>query len=186
MPQQIRSLLVLALLALTGCATRIAVSSDHDPAFDFSGYQRFEWLAEKQQLTGDVRLDNPTLHQRIRSAIERELERRGYRKAESGGDFGVGYHLSLTQRHDVSTVQRHYGYGPEWQGRSGPTETVVTEWQEGTLVIDVVDWEADRLVWRGQAIGRVQESLTPVEREQRVIEAVQEMLAGFPPDKGAR
>jgi hypothetical protein len=175
------SFLAAAGLVLAACAS-VAVSTDYDPTFNFGPYRSFAWLQEQQPLTGDLRLDNPLLHQRLREAVERTLIARGYEKAAGAADFVVGYHLSLTQRYDVSTLQSHYGYGPGWNRVGyGPTDTVVTEYEEGTLVIDVVDRRADRLVWRGQAYGRVRESPTPEEREQRVNRVVESILADFPP-----
>ncbi len=175
------SCVVAAGLVLAACAS-VPVSTDYDPAFDFRPYRSFAWLEEKQPLTGDLRLDNPLLDQRLREAIERTLIARGYKKSGGAADFVVGYHLSLTQRYDVSTLQSHYGYGPGWNRVGyGPADTIVTEYEEGTLVIDVVDRAADRLVWRGQAYGRVRESTTPEEREQRVNRVVESILADFPP-----
>ncbi len=175
------SFIAAAGLVLAGCAS-VPVSTDYDPAFDFGPYRSFSWLEEKQPLTGDLRLDNPLLDQRLREAIERALIARGYKKSGGAADFVVGYHLSLTQRYDVSTLQSHYGYGPGWNRVGyGPADTIVTEYEEGTLVIDVVDRAADRLVWRGQAYGRVRESAAPEEREQRVNRVVESILADFPP-----
>jgi len=180
MPAAFRVLIPTLLLAL-GCAS-LPVETDYDPAFDFGGYQRFAWLAEKQPLTGDVRLDNPRLHERLRQAIQQTLTASGFDAEAGSADFRVGYHLSLQQRLDVTTLDSHYGYGP---GASrwgyGPPETVVREYDEGTLVIDVVDSRSDRLVWRGSAFGRMSESATPEERQDRARAAVAMILERFPP-----
>lgn len=177
------SMLIGTWLVLSACVD-VAVSTDYDPGFDFAPYRSFAWLQEKQPLTGDVRLDNPLLHQRVREAIERTLIARGYQKSSGRADFGIGYHLSLSQRYDVSSLQSHYGYGPGWNRVGyGPADTVVREYEEGTLVIDVVDGKADRLVWRGQASGRVRESQTPEQRRQRIDQAVESVLSRFPPGR---
>ena len=181
MQSLLRALVPAALLAL-GCAG-LPVETDYDPSFDFGGYRGFAWLTEKHPITGDVRLDNPLLHERLREAIQQTLTAAGFEQVEAGSaDFRVGYHLSLQRRLDVSTLNSHYGYGPganRWG--YGPPGTVVTEYEEGTLVIDVVDARSDRLVWRGSAYGRVRESSTPEERQQRVHRVVAGILERFPP-----
>ena len=181
MQSRFRALVPAALLAL-GCAS-LPIETDYDPAFDFGGYKRFAWLSEKSPITGDVRLDNPLLHERLRQAIQQTLTAAGFEQVEAGsGDFRVGYHLSLQQRLDVSTLDRHYGYGPaanRWG--YGPPETIVREYEEGTLVIDVVDARSDRLVWRGAAHGRMRESTTPEDRRQRAHQVVAAILERFPP-----
>ncbi len=178
----------IALFACaTGCAT-VAVSTDYDRSLDFGRYRTFAWLEEKQPLTGDVRLDNSLLHTRLREAVDEVLAAAGFEKTSSGKpDFRVGYHLSVEQRIDVSTLESHYGYGPGWNRVGyGPPTTVVTEYEQGTLLIDVVDTSEDRLVWRGSAEGRVRESATPEEREARMREVVASVLADFPPAPGNR
>ncbi len=181
MPSLLRVLLPAVLLAL-GCAS-LPIETDYDPSFDFGGYKGFAWLAEEQPITGDVRLDNPLLHERLRQAIQQTLAAAGFEQVDGGSaDFRVGYHLSLQQRLDVSTLNSHYGYGPganRWG--YGPPETVVREYEEGTLVIDVVDARSDRLVWRGSAYGRMRESATPEQRQQRAQEVVATILERFPP-----
>ncbi|MBW2416673.1 MAG: DUF4136 domain-containing protein [Deltaproteobacteria bacterium] len=177
--------LVPTLLLALGCAA-LPVETDYDPAFDFGGYKQFGWLTEKQPLTGDVRLDNPLLHERLREAIGQTLTAAGFEAVPSddlaSADFRVGYHLALQRRLDVTTLDSHYGYGPganRWG--HGPPETIVREYDEGTLVIDVVDSKSDRLVWRGSAYGRMSETATPEQRQERAHGVVATILELFPP-----
>ena len=48
----------------------------------------------------------------------------------------------------AATISAHYGYGWGWYG-SGRTNTYVNEWDEGTLLVDIVDAASNELVWRG-------------------------------------
>jgi hypothetical protein len=48
-------------------------------------------------------------------------------------------------------------------------------------VIDIVDAEAGRLVWRGSGSRRISTSPTPQKTTQRINEAVEAILARFPP-----
>jgi hypothetical protein len=170
----------LLLLALgLGCAT-YQVNVDYDQKKDFSGYRTFTWFPLRRPPTGDYRIDDPLLEQRIREAVERELAARGFRQVEDvTPDFFVAYHLSIEQKLDVYTVNRGY-YGAYGYYMGWP-ETEVRQYDEGTLVIDVADARDKEVVWRGLAVGRVRQQATPEQRTQAVNDAVAAILAKFPP-----
>ena len=178
-----RLALFLLAAALSACGAH--VHTDFDPQADFGAYRTWAWLAEKSTPTGDVRLDNPMLNERVQRAIAAELGARGYQKAEPArADLRVGYHLALQQKLDAYTIDHVYGYGPRWGGAMVVPETVVTTYEEGTLVIDLVDARRDRLAWRGWTSRRVEPPKDPEESEKRVREVVSQILAKFPPPVG--
>ncbi len=182
MPQTVLSLLTVFILA---CATTWNVNTDYDPAADFSAYKSFSWLPRPVEMTGEPRVDNPLLHTRVRYAVEQELASKGYQKLLEGTpDFYIGYHLSLATKLDARTVDTYYGYGPagRW-GRMGIPETRYFEYEEGTLILDVVDAKLEKLVWRAAGQRRIgEESTTPEESERRVREAVAQVLERLPPE----
>ena len=56
------------------------------------------------------------------------------------------------------------------------------EWDEGTLVLDVVDGKSSKLVWRASAQAEVStEPPPPEDRDETLNQAVDKMLADFPP-----
>jgi hypothetical protein len=170
---------LLLTAVLLSCAS-FQVDVDYDQAKDFSGYRTFTWFPRAQPQTGDYRIDDPLLEQRIREAVEQQLQARGFRKVEDvAPDFYVTYHLSIEQKLDVYTVNRGY-YGPYGYYVGWP-ETEVRQYDEGTLVIDIADQREKKVVWRGLAVGRVRQHATPEERTQAVNEAVAAILAKFPP-----
>ena len=182
-----RSTLVLTaalLLAVSGCVG-FQVTQDYDPDTDFSGYRSWYWLPPST--SGDPRVDNDLFDTRVRRAVESTLSARGFRQTSRGeGDFAVGYHALIAGRTNVRTINDHYGYGPGWGrygGRSGTgyTRTIVDQYEEGTLIIDVVDEASRKLAWRGSTSARVQETSDRQERAERMQRAVDAILAEFPP-----
>jgi hypothetical protein len=174
--------LLVAVIALCGCST-VRVTTDWDPEADFSKFRSFGWLHEQQPATGNFRLDNPLLDARIRAAVDRTLEQRGYVKvADAGADFVVGYHLGLERELDVRTMNTYYGYGRgnRW-GAVGYPQTQVREYERGTLVIDIADVDARMLVWRGSGSRRLSNRSSPEKSTQVIDKAVAEILAKFPP-----
>jgi hypothetical protein len=123
--------------------------------------------------------------------VDSELAARGFRKVTSDPDFLVAYHVSLDRRQSVQTLNSYYGYGPGWgygYGSSyrpgywaGAPEAYVYEYEEGTLILDIVDPENKELMWRGSAQDEVHFKSTPGEDRAQLNEAVHKMLEKFPP-----
>ncbi|MGH0032707.1 MAG: DUF4136 domain-containing protein [Myxococcota bacterium] len=179
-----RRALVVAALAfgLAACAT-IDVSSDYDAEADFARLRSFALLPDPPA-SGNPRADNPLIHRRVRRAIADELERRGYAPSDTP-DMKIGYHVSTEQRLDVRTVDSYYGYGWRYGVAGLPvTTTEVRQYEQGALIIDVVDAKTDTLVWRGVGEARLRSDPSPEQITERVNLAVQQILAEFPPGAG--
>ena len=170
---------LLAALYLAGCAP-ISVSVDYDPQVDFSGYRSWGWLPEPTA-TGNPRVDDPMLHQRIRWAIEAQLESRGF-VAAADPQMRVGYHLSTERKLYVRTVNSPYAYRYT-DGRTteirGEATTYVNEYERGMLVIDIVDTVHDALVWRGVGERQLRNQPTSEQVERSVRQVVAEILKRF-------
>ena len=61
--------------------------------------------------------------------------------------------------------------------------TYVTQYDEGTLVIDFIDIAENKLVWRGVGTGALSESPSVEERTENINNAVAQILEQFPPTK---
>ena len=186
-----RAMVIVMAALVAGCST-IETSHDYDPKANFAGLKTYQWLNEPQKLTGDPRIDgNTILASRIHEAVNTELAARGFRKVSSDPDFLVAYHVSLDKRRSVQTLNSYYGYGPGWgygYGASyrpgywaGAPETYVYEYEEGTLILDIVNPENKELIWRGSAQDEVHFKSTPEKDQTQLNEAVHKMLEKFPP-----
>jgi hypothetical protein len=184
-----RFALWLGLVGLVcGCST-VQVESDWDPRVDFSGMSRYAWLPGPQQPTGDARIDNPLLDARLRKAIDAQLRAQGHTKTHpADASFLVGYHLSLDKVLRANTINDHYDYGyGTWDywggpGTPGRSQTVIREYETGTLVIDIIESARYELVWRGSGSTSLERSTTPEREAKLVARVVGEILKGFPPD----
>ena len=178
-------LVLSAALAAIACS-QIAVTSDYDPATNFATYKTYDWIPTPQRPGGDPRLETPFLATRIREAVNAQMEARGYRKRESEPpDLLIAYHVAIQGKLDISTVPASYGYG--YRGaRAGVATTTVRPYEEGTLVLDMIDGPTRQLIWRGAAQAEVKESATPEERQARINEAVHKLLEQFPPKPESR
>jgi hypothetical protein len=59
----------------------------------------------------------------------------------------------------------------------------VKQYTEGTLIIDILRPGGEQLVWRGTGTTRIREEKDPEKRTQKVNDAVDKILAQFPPRK---
>lgn len=171
--------LVIALATLSACAA-VSVETDYDPEADFAALQTYLWM--EPWPTGDPRLDNDLLRQRVRRAVDEQLVAKGFRQLlgqQAEPDFHVIEHYLIEQRVDVDTIVRPYGY---YGYRRLPIEeTYAHQYELGSVILDVVDARSSRLLWRGTAQARVHENVTPEERTERIRSVVEKILADFPP-----
>jgi hypothetical protein len=172
---------LIAAAALSGCST-MKIHTDYDPGRDFSRLQSYAWLPSPPQRTGDPRIDNSLLNARIRTAVDAQVAERGYRMTSpEEADFLISYHAGLENKLDVNTIHSSYGYGRgRWYGGGG-SETIVREYEQGTLLLDFLDPKTRELMWRGSASDRIKRKDSPEESQKRVNEAVAAILKRFPP-----
>lgn len=177
------AILVLCML-LGGCRT-FNVQTDWDPEARFDRLQRFQFVEPPDVEGADPFADNSLLRKRIRLAVERVLEERGYVSTTSRdqADFLVSYEVLLDREIRVdgasSRVGGFYGTGPFFGG--GLSTATVRSYQESTLVLDFMDPATEGLIWRGWGTGIV--GTRDRDRGQERVEAgVRAIIDQFPPD----
>ena len=172
------TILILAALIFTGCTT-ISVNQDYDPAYDFSKLKTYGFIP----ITEEAGIDqlNAT---RLGDAIKANLTAKGYTLSENA-DFGIALFFTKDTKTNIqSTGAYGYGYGYGYRGYGGMGgSTYVTQYEEGTLVIDFVDMAKQELVWRGVGTGALSESPSVEERTANINNAVTQILDQFPPTK---
>jgi hypothetical protein len=157
----------------------IQVRSDFDTAADFSRLRTYHWLQTPPNAPRDPRIDNDLIQSRVRSAVNSELHAKGYAEAGDNPDFRVTYHIMVRDKWDVQSFPVDYGYG---LGRWPAAQDVrVSQYEEGTLILDVIDSSSNELVWRGSAQARIDPNRSPQERTKLINAAVRKMLDRFPP-----
>ena len=182
--------LALVTLALAGCS-QLRVTTEYDRSADFGALHTYAWRPGAPAETGDPRINTKRLDAVVRGAVDRVLASKGYQSAASGttADFLVGYHVVVRQKTSAAEIDRTYGYGHGggWGGSSGYggwggwSTTQVYAYDEGTLLIDVIDPPTMNLLWRGTGTRVIAQGKSREKRAARVNEAVEQILAKFPP-----
>jgi hypothetical protein len=166
----IRSIIPGVVLAFCLGCSGVDVSRHHDPDYDFSQLQTWNFLDATPERTG---VDEVTLG-RIQTAIEHELTAKGYQRSDTP-DFGVAVHGGRDTQMDVEG----HAYDWEWRGNEAAE---AYEYDVGTLTLDIVDLDTQKRVWRGVGtaiIGRDD----PKSATNRINAAVGKMLSPFPPGR---
>lgn len=158
--------------ALVSVPTRaVEVIVDFDPAVDFSELRTLGWME-------GTPAEDPEVERRIRVAVERELVGAGFKEAREDPDILVITHASI-ESEDLIDLQ-DYDY---WQSFKGGRKKAVTAevWgsETGTILVDILDPESKKLIWRGVATGVVGKK--PEKRDFKINQVVANMFKGFPP-----
>lgn len=162
-------LLVPALFVplVAACATMTA-SAHIERGVTFEDYVTYDWGPADSLPVGDPRLDNnPFFNDQLQGAIEKSLAAKGYERVLQGvePDLLIHYHAAVNQKVDVTRVDNNCYQNCEPQ---------FSEYEQGTLVVDIVDPKTNRVVWRGWA----QDSVTGViDNQDRLDHKVQEGVA---------
>jgi len=177
-------------LSLIGCSS-IKYSTDFDPTQDFSTYKTYRFANPSEVDPEDLLNQYPLIKKRVVAAIEEDFAAKGFQLAEEGEpDFVVLLAAGSKERMQVTNTGG-YGYGGWYGGYRGyggygyGGSTYVSYYEEGALVIDIVDWQEKELSFRGTATGTLDKSeKTPEESQADIDNLVTNILAKFPPGQG--
>ena len=143
---------LLATAIISASVTLVAqVRTDQDRNVDFSRYATYSWEA--------VHAENPLFVDRIRTAVGAALAAKGWTEVKSGGDVSI---MAMEMAKDHRTLRTYYssfgggwdwGWGGGLSDGFGTSTTTEDTYTVGTLVIDLFDTKAKKLIWRGSAMG---------------------------------
>jgi hypothetical protein len=158
------------LFSISGFAQK--VETDYDHTVNFAQYHTYSW--------GPVHAPDPFFEQRVREAIDSDLQAKGWHQVPTGGDVTVT--AVLGKEHTTEYTTFYDGLGPGWGWRgwgSGMATTSVQQIPVGTLVVDIYDTNSEHLVWRGLAHDQLSDK--PDKDTKKLNKAVDKLFEKFPP-----
>ena len=125
----------------------------------------------------DPMISNSIANRAIRERIRKSFEDAGYTLDERSPDFAVAFYASAREKLDVNRWDYGYPFTPGWPRypRQGP---VVTQYTEGSVIIDVVKPVGRELLWRGQGTATLSDD--PSENVQQLTKAAEAIVSKFP------
>ena len=147
-------------LALSACASLPQVRISYDRSADFTQYKTFAFMSPLATDRGGYQ---SLVSQELKVATRREMEARGMRMDDVAPQLFINFNAALVDKTRVSSmpvlVNGGFGfYGGGYYGyRRGAylpwpqyvDQSIVSNYKEGTLNIDVIDAARKQLVWEG-------------------------------------
>ena len=155
--------LAAALCALLACASGdIPVSTNYDPLVRFPAQATYVWDEGANALPDDPAIDHAAVDGLLKDVTNEAFAARGYRVV---GD-GAAANYRLSYQYVVHTY-----IGPDVSRAMGSLSLLLT------------DYASRRRVWMGFGRAEIYTGLSPEERRKRLADALERMLAKFPPSQ---
>lgn len=175
---------VALLLGATSCATsHVGVTSDFDHSVNFRAYKTWAWYPQQRPDTegGPAQGYESFLDKRMRTAVEAEMTRKGLTQVESNPDVYVAYSAKVEDKQRINNnPYSPFGYGYYGYGYGRGMNTV-SQYKEGTVIIDFVDAKRKELAWRGMGEAQVDNQTISEPEVYRIVGSV---LGTYPPTDG--
>jgi hypothetical protein len=181
----VRSIAAVSAAAfITACGSGIEVHTMAAPDAGLASLHSFRMLPAPARRDGraatgddDPMINNSIANRAIRDQIVKSFQDRGYTLDERRADFAVAFYATARAKLDVSVWDYGYPFNPAWPHFPGAARTI-TQYTEGTIVIDVVRPGARELLWRGEGKGQLSDDAS--DNVKQLVKAARGVIAQFP------
>jgi hypothetical protein len=176
MTMRIATVLTMAAVAwLSATVLASTVTYDYDRTANFSKFRTYSW-------TRGTPVKDELNHQRILGAVDAQLAMRGFSKAGTGEspDVLVAYHAAFDDSVQVN-VFGSGGWGPYGLGGGRMATARADRITVGSLVVDMIDAHANRIVWRGTASQDLDPGVSAEKKDRGISKALEKMFKNYPP-----
>ena len=173
-------LLLLAVAAI-GCST-VQAKTDFDRSANFGGFRTFKMLEGKALPSESGAPPNTMVADRIREEIRNQLLAKGLTQSDDNPNVLVGFVAGARTRQELESMGPYdpmmgpYMYPGYW----GPSDVWTTEYQHGTLIIDMTDAATHKMVWRA-TVTADKNKVAELGDPKLVQEAVSKAFYKYPP-----
>ncbi|HTF16880.1 MAG TPA: DUF4136 domain-containing protein [Chryseolinea sp.] len=168
---------ILVVFAVVACSS-VTTSFDYDKSADFSKYKTYAFTEHTAKLPEINQLDRD----RVLAAVDTEMAKRGYTKAESSPDILVDVFLKTEEEISATATNTggygRWGYGYGWGG--GTTQVDYNKYTKGTLFISLVDRATEKIAWQGRGSKTLNENVKPERKEENIKSAIAAIFMKYP------
>lgn len=168
-------LLLMASLVIVSCSP-YKITSDYDQNTSFGQYKTFTLRVD------DLKL-NDIDQSIVMNEITKQMMAKGFQQS-STPDFIINLKASHKRIQDIQQSSPYYGgfgWGGPWGWGFGMNRTWAYEYNQGTLIFDIIDTKTNKLVWQGIGAGINVDS--PKSKQKQIPEIIAEILKNYPPVK---
>ncbi len=169
------ALVTVPILLAVGCGSTITVQTHRDPTIRIASGATYAWNptppADRHPAELDPRANNPTIHGRVRRAVESVLASKGFRQVDwAAAELLVNYRVGVMDR---MQHQQAVTGGPG--ARHMTVRTI--EFTEGGLLIDLLERSTGKLAFRALGVDDVTKEDST---EKAILDAVSLLLRDLP------
>lgn len=148
----LKSIVYLALtsLTITSCVvSSYSVITDYDHDATFTNYKTYYWSDEFQgESNKDPLFYNSLTKKRLKTAIESEMEGRGYVLDSTNPDLLINSRVIVEQK---NSTRNNYGGPYSWYYYPYTPSYTSSQSKQGGVIVELVDKDRRQLVWQGYA-----------------------------------
>ncbi len=168
-------LLASATLGLASCSP-FQIKSDYADTANFSNYKTYKLRIDDLKLN-DIDKD------RVLNELSKQLQSKGL-SVGSNPDLIVNVKANHKKVTDITTNSPYgmYGWGGSFGWGVGMNRTWTSNYNEGAIIVDLIDASSQKLVWQGIGSGISVDS--PRSKQKQIPEIMAQIMASYPPQKG--
>ena len=172
MKKHILLLMAMVMIGVTSCSP-YRITTDYAASANFTEYKTYQFRVDDLKLN-DLDKD------RVLNEIAKNLQNKGL-TASTSPDLIVNLKASHKRIEDtrVDPAFGMWGWGRPFGWGFGMSRAWTTDYNQGSLMIDLVDAKTNKLVWQGAGAGINVDS--PKSKQRQIPEIVAEILANYPP-----
>jgi len=184
---------LLIVVALTFSSSYVSAEPDPElmrssvvvvayPEFASLALKSFSWAGNHANISEGLQKTDFSVKALIDEAIKQAIKQKSYAFTDNNkGNLLIQYHVSLASELNDTALTLKYGLSPGLRANSVKAK----EHERGTLVVDIIEPESAKVVWRGAV-----EVFTGVEdsqsgRQKRVNSLLIDLFSGIPGQKSA-
>ena len=176
-------LFAAAAVLFSSCGSSAHI--EKDPAVNLASYRTYSWIHDDHASAQKSHI-NDMAEQKIKSAVDAQLEKNGWREVRNNGDVLLSYDLVVdkTVSHQSDPVYsqpftrlyfnpytRRYGtiyYPSQFLGYDEYNVPV----REGTVMITMVDPRLDKTIWQGWATRELSSNRVTADDVQKTVKSI--------------
>jgi hypothetical protein len=166
-------ILLAASLGLASCSP-FQVRSDYAQSANFSSYKTYKLRIDDLKIN-DIDKD------RVLNELSKQLQAKGLQSGENP-DLIINVkanHKKITEINSSSPYGM-YGWGGPFGWGVGMNRTWTSNYNEGAVIVDMIDAQTQKLVWQG--IGSGISVDRPKTKEKQIPQIMEEIMANYPPE----
>ena len=177
-------ILVIAVVVATGCAP-MSSGVEQEADFNFEKHKTYNIVSNTQEDLINLPLKKAKIDRVVTKTIDDRLSEKGYSITSDKPEMLVSYYLVTNAKTDTFVVNQYYtnmGFRQP-PGRSSTRDSQNFQevtYEEGIIIIDVIDAKTNQRVWQGHVATRKDVYEDEQRKEKQLAKEVNKILSYVP------